>query len=65
MNPGGGLIGIGHPVGATGVRMVVDAARQVTGRAGAAQIADARTIATLNIGGSGTTAVSFVIGGAA
>ncbi len=65
VNPGGGLIGIGHPVGATGVRMFVDAARQVTGRAGPTQVSGARTFATLNLGGSGTTAVSFVLGGAA
>ena len=34
INPSGGLIGLGHPVGATGVRMALDAARQVTGDAG-------------------------------
>jgi acetyl-CoA C-acetyltransferase len=62
VNPGGGLIGIGHPVGATGVRMLVDAARQVTGTAGDTQVDGARRFATLNIGGSTTTAVSFVIG---
>ncbi|MCA9680319.1 MAG: thiolase domain-containing protein, partial [Myxococcales bacterium] len=63
-NPGGGLIGGGHPVGATGVRMVLDAALQVTGAAGDAQIPGARRIATLNIGGSATTVVSFVVGSA-
>lgn len=62
VNPGGGLIGIGHPVGATGVRMLHDAGRQVTGRAGACQVEGAQTFATLNIGGSLTTAVSFVVG---
>jgi acetyl-CoA C-acetyltransferase len=62
VNPGGGLIGGGHPVGATGVRMVLDAARQVTGTAGATQLDDARTVATLNLGGSATTAVAFVVG---
>ncbi|MEU8124352.1 acetyl-CoA acetyltransferase [Spirillospora sp. NPDC049024] len=62
VNPSGGLIGGGHPVGATGVRMLVDAARQVTGTAGDTQIAGARRVATLNIGGSTTTAVSFVVG---
>jgi acetyl-CoA C-acetyltransferase len=31
INPSGGLIGGGHPVGATGVRMLVDAAAQVSG----------------------------------
>jgi acetyl-CoA C-acetyltransferase len=61
MNPSGGLIGGGHPVGATGVRMLVDAAHQVTGAAGANQVAGARTFATLNIGGSTATAVSFIV----
>ena len=61
VNPSGGLIGAGHPVGATGVRMLHDAARQVTGRAGDTQVAGARRFATLNLGGSGTTAVSFVV----
>ena len=63
VNPSGGLIGVGHPVGATGVRMLHDAARQVTGRAGGCQVDGARTFATLNIGGSLTTAVSFVVTG--
>ncbi|MGZ6777261.1 MAG: acetyl-CoA acetyltransferase [Blastococcus sp.] len=62
VNPSGGLIGGGHPVGATGVRMVLDAARQVSGRAGATQVEGARRFATLNIGGSTTTTVSFVVG---
>jgi len=62
VNPSGGLIGGGHPVGATGVRMLVDASRQVTGRAGEFQVEGARTFATLNIGGSTTTTVSFVVG---
>lgn len=61
INPSGGLIGAGHPVGATGVRMVLDASRQVTGRAGAMQVEGARRFGTLNIGGSATTVVSFVV----
>lgn len=63
VNPGGGLIGGGHPVGATGVRMVLDAYKQVTGQAGEYQVDGAGTVATLNIGGSTTTCASFVIGG--
>ena len=61
MNPSGGLIGVGHPVGTTGVRMLVDAAKQVSGAAGANQVEGARRFATLNIGGSTTTTVSFVV----
>lgn len=62
VNPGGGLMGIGHPVGATGVRMLLDAWKQVTGSAGDTQVEGVRRVATLNIGGSGTTSVSFVVG---
>ncbi len=62
INPSGGLIGGGHPVGATGVRQLLDAWRQVAGKAGNYQVAGARNFATLNIGGSGTTSVSFVVG---
>ncbi len=62
VNPSGGLIGGGHPVGATGVRMALDACRQIEGRAGDMQIANARRFGTLNIGGSTTTVVSFVWG---
>jgi len=60
-NPSGGLIGCGHPVGATGARMLLDAARQVTGQAGDYQVEGARRAATLNIGGSCATVVSFVV----
>ncbi len=62
INPSGGLIGLGHPVGATGVRMALDAFKQTTGTAADYQVEGARTVQTLNIGGSTTTAVSLVIG---
>lgn len=61
INPSGGLIGGGHPVGATGVRMLLDAAKQVSDTAGDYQIGGARRVATLNIGGSTATTVSFVV----
>ena len=62
INPSGGLIGAGHPVGATGVRQLLDGYLQVTGQAGAYQVEGAKNFQTLNIGGSGTTSCSFVIG---
>ena len=62
INPSGGLIGLGHPVGATGVRMALDAFKQVTGKAGDYQVEGAKTAQTLNIGGSTTTTVSLVVG---
>ena len=61
VNASGGLIGLGHPVGATGVRMLLDAAKQVTGDANEMQIEGAKKIATLNIGGALGTVVSFVV----
>ena len=61
INMSGGLIGCGHPVGATGARMLFDAAKQVTGAAGDCQIDGAKKIQTLNIGGSCATVVSFVV----
>lgn len=61
INPSGGLIGAGHPVGATGVRMLLDGFKQVTGQAGDYQVDDARRVQTLNIGGSTTTTVSFIV----
>lgn len=62
INPSGGLIGCGHPVGATGVRMALDAFKQTTGTAGDYQVEGARNVQTLNIGGSTTTTVSLVVG---
>ncbi len=61
MNPSGGLIGGGHPVGATGARMLLDATKQVSGQAGGYQVDGARRAATLNIGGSTATTACFVV----
>ena len=62
INPSGGLIGAGHPVGATGTRQLLDAWKQVSGRAEDYQVENARRFATLNIGGSGTTSCVFIVG---
>ena len=62
VNPSGGLIGCGHPVGATGARQLLDAHKQVTQIAGSYQVAGARKVATLNIGGTATTNICFIVG---
>jgi acetyl-CoA acetyltransferase len=62
VNTGGGLIGDGHPVGATGVRQVVDAYQQLTNQAGARQIEGAKNFLTFNMGGSLTTSVAMIWG---
>ncbi len=62
VNTGGGLIGDGHPVGATGVRQVFDAYQQLTNQAGARQIDGATKFLTFNMGGSLTTSVAMIWG---
>ncbi len=62
INPSGGLIGCGHPVGASGARMFLDLYKQVTGTAGKYQIKDAKNAMMLNIGGSATTNYVFIVG---
>jgi len=61
VNPGGGLLGAGHPVGATGVRQVLEVWRQMTGRAGRHQLdRRPRRAVTANLGGDDRTAVVMV-----
>jgi len=62
INPSGGLMGAGHPVGASGVRMAFDLYKQVTDQAGDMQVKGAKNGLMLNIGGSATTSMTFVIG---
>ena len=63
INPGGGLMGDGHPVGATGVRQVAEAFVQLTGQAGPRQVPGARRYLTFNMGGSVTTSVVMLWAG--
>lgn len=62
VNPSGGLIGCGHPVGASGARMFLDLYKQVTDTAGGYQVTRAKNGMMLNIGGSATTNYVFVVG---
>lgn len=62
VNPSGGLIGCGHPVGASGVRMFLDLYKQVAGKAGSYQLKHADNGIMLNIGGSATTNYAFIVG---
>lgn len=65
VNASGGLIGLGHPVGATGIRMLLDCYKQVSQSAGEYQITHqgqpANNMMTFNLGGSATTCVSFIV----
>jgi acetyl-CoA C-acetyltransferase len=62
VNSGGGLMSDGHPVGATGVRQVVEAYRQLTGSAGEHQVQGVERFLTFNMGGSVTTSVVMIWG---
>ena len=62
-NTTGGLIGWGHPTGATGVHQAVTILEQLTGKAGDAQIAipaDRPYGLTINMGGDDKTLVAIV-----
>jgi acetyl-CoA acyltransferase len=51
VNPSGGLLSKGHPVGATGIAQIFEIVEQLRGRAGARQAQDARVGLTENGGG--------------
>jgi acetyl-CoA C-acetyltransferase len=58
----GGLKSRGHPVGATGVYQIVELVQQLTGQAGANQVPNAQIGMAQNIGGSGATIVTHLLG---
>ena len=58
INTGGGLVGFGHPVGATGVKQILEIYRQMKGLAGTYQIPGRPKFGlTANMGGDDKTAV--------
>ena len=61
-NAGGGLVGYGHPTGASGVRMAVDLWKQLTGRAGSFQVPLQKEHGIMiSMGGNDKTVVSLVV----
>jgi acetyl-CoA C-acetyltransferase len=60
INPDGGLKSFGHPVGASGLRMLYEAWLQFRGEAGERQLSDPHTALTHNLGGRPGGCVSFV-----
>jgi acetyl-CoA acyltransferase len=51
VNPSGGLVGRGHPLGATGIAQLVELTTQLRGRAGLRQVEEARMGLAVNTGG--------------
>lgn len=62
VNPSGGLKSFGHPVGATGVRMIYEIVTQLRGEAGARQVAKARIGLAHNLGGPGAVGCVIILG---
>jgi acetyl-CoA C-acetyltransferase len=60
INPDGGLKSFGHPVGASGLRMLFECWLQFRGEAGERQLSEPKLGLTHNLGGRPGTCVSFV-----
>ncbi|MHA1859722.1 MAG: thiolase C-terminal domain-containing protein, partial [Candidatus Asgardarchaeia archaeon] len=61
VNTSGGLKACGHPVGATGVKQVVEVTWQLRGEAKGRQVDGVEYGLTHNVGGSGATAVVHIL----
>jgi acetyl-CoA C-acetyltransferase len=61
VNPSGGLKACGHPLGATGIRQVVEVTQHLRGEAGKRQVPNAEVGLTHNIGGTGGTAIVHIL----
>ena len=62
INPSGGLKSFGHPIGASGVRMVYECVTQLRGEAGARQVKGAELGLAHNVGGPGAVSCVVVLG---
>jgi acetyl-CoA C-acetyltransferase len=60
VNPDGGLKSFGHPIGASGLRMLFECWSQFRGEAGERQLPDPKLGLTHNLGGQPGACVSFV-----
>ncbi|MBI4361947.1 MAG: thiolase domain-containing protein [Euryarchaeota archaeon] len=61
VNPGGGLKGCGHPLGATGVRQAIEIVHQLRGTAGDRQVPNAQVGLAQSLGGTGGTCVVHIL----
>ncbi len=61
VNSSGGLKGCGHPIGATGVKQIVEITNQLRGACGKRQIKNAKCGLAHNVGGTGATAVVHIL----
>ena len=62
INPRGGIIGCGHPVGTTGVAQVAEVASQLAGKAGKRQVKGCKTGLVHNLAAAGSSATVIIMG---
>jgi acetyl-CoA C-acetyltransferase len=62
VNPSGGLKSFGHPIGATGVRMIYEVSQHLWGKAGARQVKNAELGLAHNLGGPGAVGCVTILG---
>jgi acetyl-CoA C-acetyltransferase len=62
INPRGGIIGCGHPVGATGVAQTAEIVAQLSNEAGGRQVKECKNGLILNMAAAGTSATVIILG---
>ena len=62
INPSGGLKSFGHPIGASGVRMIYECVTQLRGQCGERQVKNPEIGLAHNVGGPGAVACVIVLG---
>jgi acetyl-CoA C-acetyltransferase len=62
VNPSGGLKSFGHPIGATGIRMLYEVCQHLWNKAGARQVKNAELGLAHNLGGPGSVGCVSILG---
>jgi len=62
VNPSGGLKSFGHPIGATGIRMIYEVCQHLWNKAGARQVQGAELGLAHNLGGPGSVGCVTILG---
>ncbi len=62
INPSGGLKSFGHPIGASGVRMIFECVTQLQGKCGERQVKNPRLGLAHNVGGPGAVSCVVILG---
>jgi acetyl-CoA C-acetyltransferase len=61
VNPRGGLLGCGHPIGCTGVAQTAEIAAQLAGRAGKTQVKGCKTGLIHNMAAAGSSSSVIIL----